>query len=82
MPLDDDGGPREVIVSGLMVGDCYQGSIGVTAIHTATATSSITCQSTETRTNTFTLSGCTPTGLSYCAITYKPPLVVSSSTKF
>ena len=78
MPND----PRDVLISGLSQGDCVQGSIGVTAIYTATATSSITCLSTETQTNTFTLSGCTPTGLSYCAITFMPPAVsLSSSTK-
>lgn len=70
----DDKEPRQVLINGLS-GDCrmqpagsdgQQEPFGVTLIHTVTLTSDFTCASFNTRTNTYTLSGCTPLGLSFC----------------
>jgi hypothetical protein len=43
-------------------------TFGVTIIYTRTIISDFTCLSSVTQTNTFTLAGCTPTGLVYCSL--------------
>ncbi|EFX76399.1 hypothetical protein DAPPUDRAFT_106923 [Daphnia pulex] len=67
--------PRDVLVNGLLPGgscgpaaSLLAGStFGVTIIYTRTIISDFTCLSSVTQTNTFTLAGCTPTGLVYCS---------------
>lgn len=67
--------PRDVLVNGLLPGgSCGPASLagsltfGVTIIYTRTIISDFTCLSSVTQTNTFTLAGCTPTGLVYCSL--------------